>query len=369
MGKLKGAIEVGYQGLDLLRRWPGRSESGGRSPMAEAQLYLHVGGLLYELNDLAKSETFAHRTIEHHELGGRVNYGIRGYGLLADLMLASSDLDGALSQMQKLDVLRANLGDTYIGFRERTDVLRMNVRLRLACSNPELAYLTNDVISWVEARQLRPDDEFEYNREPEYLLLARLLIIQERPSEARPLLERLAHTAESAGRVGDQISYLVTLALALSRDGEAATALATVTQVLSLAEPEGYIRTFVDCGHDMEGLLQLVATHDTASSYVSRLLEAFNPVRGEGDTTKVEQSEALSVQPEPVAQQSLPEPLNERELAILKFMAAGLSNREIANELYLSVNTVRWHAQNLFGKLGVNRRSEAVSRARDLNLF
>ncbi len=83
----------------------------------------------------------------------------------------------------------------------------------------------------------------------------------------------------------------------------------------------------------------------------------------------MEKSGALPIQPESVAQQSLPEPLNERELAILKFMAVRLSNREIASELYISVNTVRWHAHNLFSKLGVGGRSEAVSRARDLNLL
>ncbi len=369
MGKLSGAIEVSYQGLDLLGRWPGRSESGGRTLMANAQLYSRLGSLLYELNELAESETYAHRTIEHYELGGRVKYGILGYSLLADLMLARDDFDGAFSQTQKLDTLRANLDDTSIRFIAQTDVSRMNVRLRLGYSNPDLAYLTKDVAGWVEARQLRPDDEFEYNREPEYLLLARLLIVQVRPGEARPLLERLVHAAESAGRVGNQINYLVILALAQSGNGEAAEALATLTQALSLAEPEGYIRTFVDCGHDMQGLLQLVAEHGADSNYVSKLLEAFDPDQGEGDFTKVEKSGALPIQPESVAQQSLLEPLNERELAILKFMAAGLSNREIANELYISVNTVRWHARNLFGKLGVGGRSKAVSRARDLNLI
>ena len=369
MGRLKAALEVGYQGLDLLRRWPGRNKSGGRSLMADAQLYLHVGRLLYESNDLAESETYAHRTIEHHELGGRVNYGITGYSLLADLMLASGDLDGALSKMQKLDVLRANLGDTYIGLRARTDVLRMTVRLRLASSKPEFVYLTEDVATWAEAQNLTPDDELDYSREPVYLLLARLLIMQERPGEALPMLGRLVHASESTGRVGDQISYLVTLALALSRDGEAATALATVTQALSHAEPEGYIRTFVDCGQDMQRLLQLVAKRGTGSNYVSKLLEAFDPLQGEGGLAKAEKSGSLPVQPESSGRRSLPEPLNERELSILKFMAVRLSNREIASELYLSVNTVRWHAHNLFGKLGVGGRAEAVSGARDMNLL
>jgi len=369
MGKLKRAVEVSYQGLDVLRRWPGRSESGGRTLMADAQLYSCLGELLYELNELAESETNALRTIEHHELSGRVYYGIRGYSLLANLQLTRGDFDGALSQIQKLDILGANLGDSSISLMVRTDVARMSARLRLGCSDPELAYLTMDVASWLETRQLRPDDELEYSREPEHVLLARLLIVQERPSEARTLLERLAHAAESAGRAGNQISYLVTLALALSRDGEAATALATLTQALALAEPEGYVRTFVDGGQDMQRLLQLVAEHGTTSNYVPKLLEAFNPVQGEGGPTSVEKSRAGPVQLQSVAQRSLLEPLNERELEILRLMAVRLSNQEIGDELRLSINTVRWHAHNLFGKLGVGGRLEAVSRARDLNLL
>ena len=241
----------------------------------------------------------------------------------------------------------------------RAETAAMNIRLLLEQNHPELDHLLSDVAHWVDARQLRPDDELEYSREPEYLLLARLLIHQERPSEARRVLERLTQAAESAGRIGNQISYLATLALAQSRDGDVATAVATVTQALSLAEPEGYMRTFVDCGHDMQGLLQLVAKGGTASNYVSKLLEAFDPIQGEGGLTKVEKSGALSVQPDPVAPQSLLEPLNERELAILRFMAARLSNREIASELYLSVNTVRWHAHNLFAKPGGRRTGKS----------
>jgi LuxR family maltose regulon positive regulatory protein len=289
--------------------------------------------------------------------------------MLAVLKQAFGDVEGALSQLRNLNRLATKVGSTVMDDRLRAETTAMNIRLLLRQDHPELEHLLSDVASWVEARQLRPDDELEYSREPEYLLLARLLIIQERPGEAQPLLERLVHAAESAGRVGNQIDYLVTLALAQTRNGEAATALTTLTQALSLAEPEGYVRTFVDCGHDMQGLLQLVAKRGTASNYVSKLLEAFDPVQGGGGLTKVEKSGVLPVRPESVAQRSLLEPLNERELAILKFMAVRLSNREIASELYLSVNTVRWHAHNLFVKLGVGGRAEAVSRARDLNLL
>ena len=366
MGKLKRAIEVSYQGLDLLRMWPGRHESGGRSLMADAQIYTQVGRLLYELNELAESQTHALRSIEHHELGGRVAYGIWGYSLLADLKLASGDVDGALSQMQKLDILRTNISGTNVKYAALADVLRMNLRLRLGSCKPELAYLTEDVVRWVKARQLRLDGELEYIREPEYLLLANLLITQGRPDEAASVLERLVDAAESADRTGNLISYLATLASAQGANDDFEMALATITRALTLAEPEGYVRTFVDCGKPMQELLQLAVDRGIETEYASRLLAAFQS--DETDQTQVEQLSAIRTLPA-ASSDSQVERLNEREVEVLKFMAAGLSNREIASELFLSVNTVRWHAHNLFGKLGVSRRSEAVARARELGLL
>ena len=126
------------------------------------------------------------------------------------------------------------------------------------------------------------------------------------------------------------------------------------------------MRTFVDCGKAIQGLLQLAINQGTSVDYATRLLAAFPSDATE--PTRVEQPSPI--QPLPLATpDSQIEPLNEREAAILKFMAAGLPNREIASELFLSVNTVRWHAHNLFGKLGVSRRSEAVARARELGLL
>ena len=142
-------------------------------------------------------------------------------------------------------------------------------------------------------------------------------------------------------------------------------ALLTITRALTLAEPEGYFRTFVDCGGPIQELLRLAVNHGIKTEYASRLLTAFPS--DATDTTQVEETNAI--QPLPTSPDSQFEPLNEREAAILKFMAAGLANRDIASELFLSVNTIRWHAHNLFVKLGVNRRSQAVAHARDLGLL
>ena len=139
-------------------------------------------------------------------------------------------------------------------------------------------------------------------------------------------------------------------------------AVEALKQSLSLAEPEGYVRLFLDEGEPMEQLLQRVSTIDPSSEYVSQLLAAFH-CRDEASAKN--ELGVPRVEPTPSGGQQLQEALNDRELTILRFMAARLSNREIADELFLSVNTVKWHARNLYAKLGVAKRTAAVARSRD----
>jgi LuxR family maltose regulon positive regulatory protein len=128
---------------------------------------------------------------------------------------------------------------------------------------------------------------------------------------------------------------------------------------LTLAEPEGYVRLFVDEGQPMVHLLALALAHGIAPEYVARLLAAFpdgmRPVAGRA---------ILAPLPQPLL-----EPLSERELEVLRLMAGGLTYREIADHLIISINTVRHHTRNIHGKLGAHRRAEALARARDLGLL
>jgi LuxR family maltose regulon positive regulatory protein len=137
--------------------------------------------------------------------------------------------------------------------------------------------------------------------------------------------------------------------------------LSSLQQAFSLAEPEGYCRTFIDHGPPMQQLLQQAHTRGIAPDYVAQLLAVF---------PAGEQGSSLSPpHPSTSAPPPLVEPLKERELSILRFMAAGLSNREIAEELYLSPNTVKWYGSQIYGKLGVKKRAEAVDRAHELGIL
>jgi LuxR family maltose regulon positive regulatory protein len=166
------------------------------------------------------------------------------------------------------------------------------------------------------------------------------------------LLERLLQAAEEGKRTGSVIEILVLQALAHQMQGDIPAALVPLQQALTLAEPEGYVRMFVDEGPPMALLLEAAAKHGIAPNYVRHLLTAFGSAE---DRTPVKQG--------------LIEPLSERELEVLRLLATGLNGPEIARELVVSLNTMRTHTKNIYSKLGVNDRRAAVRRAKELDLF
>ncbi len=220
---------------------------------------------------------------------------------------------------------------------------------------------------------MNPDDEFCYEQEYEYLTLARVLIAQNESEQAAPLLDRLITSAERAGRIGQLITYLSLQAVAYHKLGNITEALTHLSRVLTLAEPEGYVRTFVDLGPSMRELLQTAAECGMAPTYVPTLLAAF-PARPTPDhdvpPAQAEPRRALlGRSAHPPIPAPLVEPLNEREMTILRYLTGEPSNQEIADELYLSVNTVKWYARNIYSKLGVGNRRAAVFRARELGIL
>jgi LuxR family transcriptional regulator, maltose regulon positive regulatory protein len=203
-----------------------------------------------------------------------------------------------------------------------------------------------------------------YPREGEYLALARVRIAQARDDPAAPLLQdvlclldRRLRDAEAKARINSVLEILVLRALALDAQEDRMRALSTLERALLLAAPEDYIRLFVDEGPPMLALLRLARGRGIVPEYVATLLSAF----GEQHTADLPNPAA---RPNPLA-----EALTEREREVLRLLLAGSSNREIAQRLVLSVNTVKRHVYNLCGKLGVQSRTQAIIRARTLNLF
>jgi LuxR family transcriptional regulator, maltose regulon positive regulatory protein len=212
-------------------------------------------------------------------------------------------------------------------------------------------------------------------REVEYLTLARVLGAQGRYAEALLLLDRLMQSAQAEERNGSLIAIHVLQALIIQTQGNMAHALTFLERALVLAEPEGYVRIFVDEGEPMAQLLSQAVKAGLRPDYASQLLAAFPT--DEGGTLRVKDeghSAALHPSSSPGAPRSavlqpLVEPLSKRELEILSLMAQGLTNLEIAQQVFISAQTVKVHTRNIYGKLGVNSRQQAVSKARDLGLL
>jgi LuxR family maltose regulon positive regulatory protein len=240
-----------------------------------------------------------------------------------------------------------------------TQVAAVRAQLDLAQGNLAAA------IRWADASGLSSDDEdLSYPREGEYLTLARVRIVQGRDDLAAPflhdvlgLLDRLRESAEPKARMGSVLEILVLRALALEAHGNRTSALSTLERALLLAQPEGYIRLFVDEGAPMLALLRQAQARSRVPGYVATLLSAF----GEQNLSDLPLTSARPG--------LLTEPLTQREREVLHLLLEGASNREIARRLVLSVNTVKRHVYNLCGKLGVQSRTQAIIRARALNLL
>jgi LuxR family maltose regulon positive regulatory protein len=195
--------------------------------------------------------------------------------------------------------------------------------------------------------------------EMEYMVLARILVAQGRSDQAVRRLGGLLEGAYARGHTSRAIETLNLQALALQAQGAAEQAITALGRALSLAEPGGFVRTFVDEGPSMASLLYQAVACGITPDYGRRLLAAFAIT--EPDETASSQTAA----PGP----DLMEPLSEREREVLELLAIGLSNREIASRLFVSLNTVKAHTRSIYGKLGVHNRTQAVAMARTMGVL
>jgi LuxR family maltose regulon positive regulatory protein len=218
-------------------------------------------------------------------------------------------------------------------------------------------------VRWAEARGLNPNDDVQYLREEEYMVLVRILAATDEIAESLNLSNKLIANAEVGSRNSITIQVLLIQAIIYHTRGDMNQALLVLGRALSLAEQGGYIRIFIDEGEPMAKLLREFSNQpsDISREYLDSLLAAFDDGQMPEHLTKF--AERI------VQQDELVEPLSERELDVLRLLSAGLSYREIAEELHISINTVKAHAKNIYSKLGVHGRMQAAQRAKELNLL
>jgi LuxR family transcriptional regulator, maltose regulon positive regulatory protein len=272
-----------------------------------------------------------------------------GLATLAVIRQATGDSAGALEAITEAD--QAAPGPAGL----LNPVPAERARLLLAQGNLAAA------ARFAQDNGLGPDDEPDYARESGYLVLARLLLAQDRAGQALALLDRLHAAAKAQNRAGSLIETDALRALALAATGDEAGAVATLTGTLLLAWPQGHVRVFADEGPPMAALLgRLIAAQRTGQvaaevplGYLARLQRAFGPGQ-------------LARDPAPPG---IVDPLTSRELEVLGLLAAGRSNQAIAGQLVVTLDTVKKHVSHVLDKLGATNRTEAVARARELNLI
>jgi len=347
-GQLHGAAQTYRQALALA------AEQGGQQWVGTALAHVGLGELLREWNDLDGATRHLMAGIELGERQGDVIVGpglqvmLDGTIALARVYQARGDVDGALEVLRQAE-----------GWARKHEPLQI---ARVAAARAWLWAAQGDLAPaarWAQACGLSVDDEPSHLRESEYLTLARVLVAQGRPDEAMTLLNRLLQAAEAAERTRSAIEILALQALAAQAQGIAAQAQTALGRALSLAEPEGYVRTFVDAGAPMARLLRQAASRGTATKYVRELLTLFD----------ASEHGRVGMRPPYPHAQPLIEPLSPRELEVLRLIADGSSNREIAAELFIAITTVKKHVSNILGKLGVSSRTQAIARARELGLM
>ena len=345
-GRLHEAMGIYEHALQLA------TEQGDPVLRGTADMYVGMSELERERNDLHAATQHLLRSKEQGEHTGLPQNRYRWRVAMARIREAQGDLDGALDLLQEAE--RLYVGDFFPNVHP---VAALVTRVWVAQGR------LGEALDWARAQGLSAHDQLSYLREFEHITLARVLLARSTSDradrsmrEAIGLLERLLQAAEAGERTGSAIEILVLLALAHQAQGDIPAALVPLSRALTLAQPEGYVRMFVDVGAPMAELLTRMKDEGgRMKEYIRKLLAAFG---------KQEDVHPSSLIPHP-----LMEPLSERELDVLRLLGTYLSGPDIARELMVSLNTLRTHTKNIYDKLGVNTRQAAVRRARSLDLF
>jgi LuxR family maltose regulon positive regulatory protein len=352
-GRLGEAAAICEGGLQLADE---ALQRRGRRFPATASAHALLSAVLCEWNNLDGATYHARAGLELGEQWRQIDALTVGHVYLADVLRASGDIDAALEAVHKARQVAGGVSAWFDAIMATTEA-----RLRFAQGDVEATS------RWAQHLGLRPDGEISFRRYREYHILARVLVAQGRLGQALDLSERLLKMAQSARAMSYVIEILVLQAMALQAKGDVVQALAALERALALAEPEGYVRTFIDEGAPMGTLLRQAEARAIQLKYVRKLLAALEAETQDQRPLRVTKAAPPSLAHRPSSR--LVEPLSERELQVLRLLATQLSSPEIAEELFISTNTVRSHIKSIYGKLNVHQRMDAVQRAKELGLL
>jgi LuxR family maltose regulon positive regulatory protein len=349
-GRLQRTIELCQEQIEFASR------SGlMRTPVPGGFLTIW-GEALAETGDLAGGLDLVTKGMELTERGGESLVTSWGYLCLARVLYSSGDTAGAAAVARKVErEARKRQVPPWIA----AEMAAWKARSWLAQGKLAAASRWARQRGLMAGDQPKQVDEFDFFSLNTFVVVARLLLAQKRWDAAIGLLSHLLASAEVGERTSKAIEILSLQAMASQGKGDMSLALTVIEKALTLAEPEGFVQTFVDEGPPMARLLYEALRRGTAPEYVTRLLAAF----------PVAEPEPTGPSTSQIRESTLLEPLSERELEVLHLIAEGLTNREIASQLVLSLNTVKGHNRSIYGKLGVHSRTQAVARSQALGLL
>jgi len=335
------------------------SHAGRVLPLSGAFLaYVLLGLAQCEQNELDAAERTLRQCVE---LAGQYQMPmneILAQFYLGQVLAARGDLDGALRLVEQAEAA----AQRYLSPRNLREIAGYRVLLWLRQGNLRAA------AAWTAsyARETGPDrprlTAYDYDR----FALAQTLIAQGQLEAAHAAVTQLLADAEATGHDRFLIWALVLHALILETQGDRTTALSRLQRALALAAPHGYMRIFLNHGEQIATLLRAAHARGIARAYTEQLLSAFGELRIENEALK--KGNATSHSQFSILNSQF-ESLSTREREVLRLLANGMDNSQIAHRLAVALSTVKAHTNHIFGKLGVHNRLEAVLRAQELGLL
>jgi LuxR family maltose regulon positive regulatory protein len=320
-GRLHDAYQIYSNALHL---------TGEFVSLAPGYTYVGLADILREWNRLDEALEYATKGVEICELLGQADILMTGYIVLARIQRGRGDFSAALTTLEKARRVASEISAWSLD-----SVLLHQARVALVAGDPATA------VRWAQESGYSPQEPASFHREAGLLTLARVLMAQGQRVPAGALLARIRDAALQAGRRSGEIEAGLLEALNFASGGETARARETLEGMLALSEPEGFTRIYLDEGEAAMTLLRQLAP----SAAIVQRMALPHPTTG------------------------LINPLSDRELDVLRLLAAGRSNPEIADELVVSLNTVKAHVKSIFAKLGVHNRSQALLRAQEMKLL
>jgi LuxR family maltose regulon positive regulatory protein len=338
---LEAAGRYLLEGIELTRQWSDVGAMGGYISLAHLRQAEGDFAAAFEAIDRARELALQTDVTDLDDILVAAHQ--------AQLWVARGNIDAARDWLEARRLLPSQSRPASPVATSATAGVRVEPPVPSKAEGPAIDAALNELEARISADTLVS----QRRRTAEYTTLVRVLLALGHSDKALAVLQPLLSIAQRWGLNERVIRFQILRAVAYRDQGDEVRALEALDRALSLAEPAGYVRPFLNEGRPMAQLLYAAAQRDRASEYVGQLLAALPP----------------EVETEQRRQVDLVEPLTERELDVVRRIAEGLSNQQIADRLFISLSTVKWHTSNIYGKLGVKNRTQAVARARTLGLL